>query len=509
MRKDQRKIGFVLSTVQMVISTMVGIFFTPFLIRSLGDVEYGLYQLMASTVGYLAILDMGMTSTVTQFILKGQSEQEKEITEASVIKISLLFYLVVSVIVLIVFGILIRNLEALYPATINESNILHARKIFAFLGLTLVLTLMNHTFSGVETAYEKYTFIKSVGIAKHILRIAILIIFFQWRKDAELIVIVDFILASLFLCFDIIYCKIKIKVNLKSGKINKVVLRRIFTFSVFVLFQLIVNKVNNGVDQFILGRYVNLNMVGVYSVALIFATMFQNIGGLLPGVSVPRLTRLVTMQIDKKTITEVCAKYGRFQYIILMLFVTGFVIYGRQFFGCWTKEYDNTYLWVITLLIALPQIIEFIETPIFYIMKAEEKQAGRSIILVVMAVLNVIMSLIFIKYTPVYGCAIGTCISFTLGNCVLINIYYHIVLHVNIFHFYHILIRKLFPTTLILLVIGTMINYLPGTGWWNLIIKMVVYTIVYFLMIYQFGTYKEEKQTICSLLHIKRNDGIA
>ena len=502
MKINQRKTGFVLSTLQMIISTLVGMFFTPFLIRSLGDIEYGLFQLMSTTVGYLAILDMGMTSTVTQFILKGQSKEETEITEASVVKVSLVFYSIVSLFVIVLFSILTVNLAAVYPATINSANIAHARKLFAILSATLILTLMNHTFTGIEIAYEKYTVAKGIEIIRHVLRIAVLLVLFQWKKDAELIVITDFILALAFLCFDIFYFKYKIRIDLKSGKINKTVFRRIFTFSVFVLFQLVVNKINNGVDQLILGRYVDLKMVGIYSVALTFASMYQSIGGLLPGVSIPRFTRLVTTHAEKEEVTETCARYGRFQYMILMLFVTGIILYGEQFFSCWTKEYNATYLWGITLLIMLPQIFEFIETPIFYVMKAKEKQAGRSIILVVMAVINVIISLILIKYDPVYGCAIGTCISFTLGNCILTNIYYHRVVQVSIPRFYLILVKKLMPATLAVAAAGILINQIPGSGWVNLIIKCVVYTAVYLLGIYLIGTDRMEKQMIRSILHL-------
>ena len=55
----QRKGGVVLSYISIMINTIVQLLFTPFLIRTLGQSEYGLYSLVASIISYLTVLDLG------------------------------------------------------------------------------------------------------------------------------------------------------------------------------------------------------------------------------------------------------------------------------------------------------------------------------------------------------------------------------------------------------------------------------------------------------------------
>ena len=74
---NQRTIGFVLSYVSIFVSSIAGIAFTPYMILKLGDIEYGLYQLLYSAIGYVALLDFGLGSTLTRYILKYKSEWPK------------------------------------------------------------------------------------------------------------------------------------------------------------------------------------------------------------------------------------------------------------------------------------------------------------------------------------------------------------------------------------------------------------------------------------------------
>ena len=56
----QKKTGAIISYVTLVAQTLSTILVTPFFIRSLGKGEYGLFELVGSTVSYLSILGLGL-----------------------------------------------------------------------------------------------------------------------------------------------------------------------------------------------------------------------------------------------------------------------------------------------------------------------------------------------------------------------------------------------------------------------------------------------------------------
>ena len=68
--KTNKFIGVVLSYTLAVVDVIVALFFIPFLLSSLGDTNYGMYKLMQSTASYLSVLDFGIGSTITRYIVK-------------------------------------------------------------------------------------------------------------------------------------------------------------------------------------------------------------------------------------------------------------------------------------------------------------------------------------------------------------------------------------------------------------------------------------------------------
>ena len=78
MPAQQKKWGVILRYIQMISNVVIKFVYTPFLLRALGQNEYGLFSLTMSIVGYLAILDLGFGSTVTRFTVKYRSEGDNQ-----------------------------------------------------------------------------------------------------------------------------------------------------------------------------------------------------------------------------------------------------------------------------------------------------------------------------------------------------------------------------------------------------------------------------------------------
>ncbi|HIZ71364.1 MAG TPA: oligosaccharide flippase family protein, partial [Candidatus Atopostipes pullistercoris] len=64
---NQLKVGVILSYISRIITVVVGLIYTPIMIRLLGQNEYGLYNIAASTISYLGILNFGFGSAYMRF----------------------------------------------------------------------------------------------------------------------------------------------------------------------------------------------------------------------------------------------------------------------------------------------------------------------------------------------------------------------------------------------------------------------------------------------------------
>src|SRR5579875_2216384 len=59
--------GVLIGWVATFCTIAIGIFMSPFLVRHLGEVGYGVWALVQSTVAYMYFLDLGLRSTVVRF----------------------------------------------------------------------------------------------------------------------------------------------------------------------------------------------------------------------------------------------------------------------------------------------------------------------------------------------------------------------------------------------------------------------------------------------------------
>ena len=71
---SQLKIGALLSYVVLALQNLVGLLYTPFMLRMMGKSEYGLYSIAASIVAYLTILDLGFGNAIVRYTAKYRAE---------------------------------------------------------------------------------------------------------------------------------------------------------------------------------------------------------------------------------------------------------------------------------------------------------------------------------------------------------------------------------------------------------------------------------------------------
>ena len=67
MKINQLKAGATLSYISMGLGYVISIIYTPIMLRLLGQSEYGLYNLVASVVAYLGLLNFGFGSAYIRF----------------------------------------------------------------------------------------------------------------------------------------------------------------------------------------------------------------------------------------------------------------------------------------------------------------------------------------------------------------------------------------------------------------------------------------------------------
>src|SRR5690625_3872798 len=98
---SQLKKGALLSYANIFLTNVIGLILTPFIVKSLGDSEYGLSTLIGAFVAQISILNLGLNNTVIRYISKYRAEKDKK-GEENFLSSIMLIYCGMSFLVLLV-----------------------------------------------------------------------------------------------------------------------------------------------------------------------------------------------------------------------------------------------------------------------------------------------------------------------------------------------------------------------------------------------------------------------
>lgn len=451
---NQRKIGAMLSYISIIASTLVGLLYTPFLISKLGQSEYGLYSLVSSVIGYLTVLDLGFGNAIVVYTAKyrEKKEFEKEKILHGMFKI---IYCIIGIVASIVGVILFLNVDNMFKSTMNINELSEMKVMMLILSFNLGITFMFSIYTSIITAYEKFVFQKLMSIVNTLLKPLLMIpLLFMGYKSITMCVVIT-IVNIVVLFSNYLFCLKKIKIKIKYCGFDKRLFKEILGYSIWLFLGTIVDKVNWSADNFILGVICSTTAVSVYAVASQLNTLFINLSTAISGVLLPKVSKMIAQDVSSTKLSEEMIKVGRIQYYIIFLMASGLVIFGKQFIYLWVgHDYSESYY--VALILIIPLCFPLIQNLGLSIMQAMNKYKFKSISTAIMAVFNIIISIILTKKYGAIGAAMGTAIALIVCNIIIINIYYSKVIKLNVLKFWYeiiIMTVKFIPSILVIMLI--------------------------------------------------------
>ena len=206
-----RKTGVILSYVLMAFEVFSTLILTPFIIRSLGQAEYGVYKLALSLNAYLYLLDLGVGNTAIAYISKYRANGDK-LSERKFIGISTLFYAVISVLTLVAGLLLTKALPEIFGAGLSGEEVKLAQELLKITVLGTAFVLLTAVYNNALIAYERFFISRSLSILQILLKIIFVFLALKNGSGALGIVKVNFILTLIFRGAATVYAVMRIKI---------------------------------------------------------------------------------------------------------------------------------------------------------------------------------------------------------------------------------------------------------------------------------------------------------
>lgn len=494
------KAGAILSYVVIGLNTIVGLVYTPYMLRMMGQGEYGLYSLVASVIAYLTLFDLGFGNAIVRYTSKYRAEQNYQ-KESETYGMFILLYSIIGLVVLVLGGLLVANIDSIFKESLNPKEISRARIMMALLVFNLAVTLPLSVFSAVVSSYERFIFIKSLNIARIILNTLtmLILLYFGYKAVAMVVVQTVFNLATLLAHY--VYCRRIIHVKIIFGKINWAYIGEIFGYSVWIVLCMFMDKIYCSSGQFILGIYQGTVQVAIYAVAIQLLLIFIQFSTAISSVFLPKITRLSVQGKDKE-ISDTFIKIGNIQFFIVFLIMSGFIIFGQHFISLWAGEdYRPAYLMAVMLFI--PYSIDLIENLGTTILQARNDMSFRSSTLFIMSLICVGLEFILAPKYGGIGCAVSVTICIIVGHGFLVNWHFWKKQRIDIPKFGKSLVRKGFPLLLLSTPFFIYIHKHEQLSWMQLLVYILIYGVLYLVVFYFASIGKVDRQQIKEQIKLK------
>lgn len=439
---SQIKSGALLSYVVLALQNLVGLLYTPFMLRMMGKSEYGLYSIAASIVAYLTVLDLGFGNAVVRYTAKFRAEGKQE-EQYEMFGMFFLLYCGIGLIALLAGGVLYWNAENIFDASMTANELSRTKIILALMVFNLAITFPFSLFGSIITAYEQFVFQKVIAIVRIILNTVTMIVLLNMGYKAIAMVVVATIFNVLTLGLNFWYCKHYLKIKLKFVRFQWDFLKEVSVYSFWIFLNAIMDRIYWSTGQFVLGAYAGTVVVAVFAVAIQLEHMYMSFSTAISGVFLPKVTAMAVRESDGRAISDLFIKTGRIQYCVMILVLTGFFLFGRQFIRLWAGEgYDDAY--IISMLFFVPLTVPLIQNLGITILQARNQMKFRSLLYLVISLVSLGAQIPLSKYYGGIGCACAIAGALVLGQILVMNVYYQVKQKIDIVGFWIEIIKMSF-----------------------------------------------------------------
>jgi O-antigen/teichoic acid export membrane protein len=394
----------------------VGFFLAPFVVHRLGDVAYGVWVLAVSTVNYLAILDMGMASSVVRFVSKGHATQDHE-GASEVLSAVLWVRLQISALLLVLSGVL----SAIFPLIfkVPPSLATDAREAILVIGITSTISMSFGVFSSTLSALNRYdlrSYVTLVQLAIRVIGVVSVLLAGYGIVAIAFCELASALVGNGLLVY--IVRRIYPELTIHLAKPKKEVLRKIWSYSFYAFLDTVAVQLVYQSDNLVVGAFITASAVTFYSIGNSLCRYTSQIVSAMTKTFTPAAS-MYEAEGNLSSLRALYVNGTRATMAISLPIAITLIIRGGSFIGVWMgPQYSKSSGTVLAILAtALMFSLQNVTAGSIAFGIGKHKTLARWAI--GEAVSNLTLSIILAHILGIYGVAIGTLIPSLVVQLVL------------------------------------------------------------------------------------------
>lgn len=496
MRVNQLRAGVLLTYLNIVISTLIPLLYTPIMLRILGQAEYGLYSLANSVISYLSLLTLGMGSAIQRYLVRCTAAGDKQMLQRTLGLFTAL-YAIAAAVCVAVGAVLTLGTSKLFGVGLTDPEIRKMNVLLIILSVSMGTSFLFVSYASVVVCYERYVFRKGLDLILTLAGPVLNLVALYAGYGSVGMAVTSLLMQYASLAMYIWYTRKKLDIRPQFRNLPVDLLKDLFGFLAFVLVGMIADMLYWATDKVLIGAMMGSVAVAVYNVGGTFQGVLQSLSSAISSVFAPRVNHLVFSGQPISENSTLLIRVGRIQYLIVSLVLSGFVVFGRPFITLWAgEEYLQAY--PVALLTMIPLAVPLIQNTAFITITALSKHQFRAVLYAVLAVANVVSTRLLIPTMGIVGAALCTCVVFVLGHGIIMNWFYYKRIGLDIPGFW----KNIFKMTI---VPGSMAAICLAVGLnienvWQLLGSIAAYTGVFCILSWLISMNRYEKDLVMGMM---------
>lgn len=501
---SERKKGAILSYIQVVLSVAVSVIYVPVLLRYLGQSEYGLYQIVGSFFSYISVFESCMSTGVLRNYCNALGSQDKEAADVT-LSMAKVIYRVMAALMVVAGVIVLFAFRSFYASSFTASELKESSAILLLLFANMMVTLLGSVYLTILTGHEKFTFLKVLAIIIQVAQPFFVILCVRKIPYAITVSTVIVVFNVLTVLMRYLYVTRKLKIRIVKKKRNRKVIGEIVGLSATILLGCIADQIFWKTDQVILGKLFSTTVVAVYSVGAQIYMMYMQFGTQIASVFYPKVSILYQEENGLQKVSNLFIRVGRATFFVILLVLSGFIIFGREFLLVWVGEGYEAAYWV-AIIVMLPFSVDLAQNLGLCILQVKGQYGFRAKIYLLSALLNIITTVLFARRIGITGAALSTGISMFLTSGLIMNWFFQKRVGLNMIKFWKTTIGII---SLAVLLTGAAC-FIKGMIWHDPVsviqlgLGILLYTIVYGAVMFLFAADPAERELLQRFLKTGR-----
>jgi O-antigen/teichoic acid export membrane protein len=283
--------------------------------------------------------------------------------------------------------------------------------------------------------------------------------------------------------------------------------KMLISYSLYTFFWKIADILKFHVDVIVITSFLGLSAVTHYKIGSMFALHMQSFMGALIGFMMPVFARYYGKK-DSNNIENSFFFVNKVSIYISVFMSFGLIFWGEPFIERWMGlAYLDAYPVLFILVIA--SLIAFIQVPSIELLLSADGYKFVGIVNVIEGLINLILSIVLVKYFGIIGVALGTLIPITIVKLFIQPFYVIRCLKYSYTQYFKKLGKAIIVSFLSLIIPVVLTNLLIKSDYFSLVFVGTISMVLYGAGILVFGFNRTEINAILQVIKRENKGPVA